>query len=56
VTGVCAVNVGLFYFNLFQEIDVNKEIDGRPPLHYAADYGQGDVIQYLLSKGANVNV
>lgn len=43
-------------FHLFQEIDVNKEIDGRPPLHYAADYGQGDVIQYLLSKGANVNV
>jgi ankyrin repeat protein len=43
-------------FKLLQEIDVNKEIDGRPPLHYAADYGQGDVIQYLLSKGANVNV
>lgn len=38
-----------------KEIDVNKEIDGRPPLHYAADYGQGDVIQYLLSKGAEVN-
>ncbi|KAJ9594080.1 hypothetical protein L9F63_014492 [Diploptera punctata] len=38
-----------------KEIDVNKEIDGRPPLHYAADYGQGDVIQYLLSKGADVN-
>jgi len=38
-----------------KEIDVNKEIDGRPPLHYAADYGQGDVIEYLLSKGANVN-
>ncbi|XP_069684698.1 myotrophin [Periplaneta americana] len=38
-----------------KEIDVNEEINGRPPLHYAADYGQGDVIQYLLSKGANVN-
>ncbi|GLH12376.1 hypothetical protein R5R35_011698 [Gryllus longicercus] len=38
-----------------KEIDVNKEIDGRPPIHYAADYGQGDVIKYLVSKGADVN-
>lgn len=35
---------------------MNKEIDGRPPLHYAADYGQEHVIQYLISKGADVNV
>lgn len=41
---------------LKQSIDVNQEIDGRPPLHYAADYGQGDVIDYLITKGANVNV
>lgn len=39
-----------------QDIDLNKEIDGRPPLHYAADYGQEHVIQYLISKGADVNV
>ncbi|XP_066991004.1 myotrophin [Anabrus simplex] len=38
-----------------KEIDVNKEIDGRPPIHYAADYGQEDVITYLISKGADVN-
>ncbi|BES91893.1 Ankyrin repeat [Nesidiocoris tenuis] len=38
-----------------KEIDINKEIDGRPPLHYAADYGQRDVIEYLLSKGADIN-
>lgn len=38
-----------------KEIDVNKEIDGRPPIHYAADYGQRDVIKYLISKGADVN-
>lgn len=38
-----------------KSIDLDKEIDGRPPLLYAADYGQEHVIQYLLSKGANVN-
>ncbi|XP_046383304.1 myotrophin [Ischnura elegans] len=36
-------------------IDVNMEVDGRPPIHYAADYGQSDVMQYLITKGANVN-
>ncbi|XP_026281843.1 myotrophin [Frankliniella occidentalis] len=38
-----------------KEIDVNKDIDGRAPIHYAADYGQEDVIRYLVSKGADVN-
>ncbi|XP_046979424.1 myotrophin [Schistocerca americana] len=38
-----------------KQIDVNKEIDGRPPIHYAADYGQGEVISYLVTKGADVN-
>ncbi|GLV36653.1 uncharacterized protein CBL_02512 [Carabus blaptoides fortunei] len=38
-----------------KSIDVNQEIDGRPPLHYAADYGQRHVIDYLISKGADVN-
>jgi len=41
---------------LFQNIDVNKDIDGRTPIHYAADYGQKDVIQYLVAKGADINV
>ncbi|XP_072047596.1 myotrophin-like [Amphiura filiformis] len=35
--------------------DVSKEIDGRTPLHFAADYGQLDVIDYLVDKKANVN-
>jgi ankyrin repeat protein len=35
---------------------VNEDVDGRPPILYAADYGQREVIEYLLSKGANVNV
>uniref|UniRef100_A0A6M2DG61 Putative myotrophin n=1 Tax=Xenopsylla cheopis TaxID=163159 RepID=A0A6M2DG61_XENCH len=38
-----------------KNIDINLLIDGRPPLHYAADYGQTQVISYLLSKGANIN-
>lgn len=39
-----------------QSVNVNDDIDGRPPILYAADYGQTDVIQYLISVGANVNV
>ena len=41
---------------VFQNINVNSEIDGRPPILYAADYGQTDVIDYLISAGADVNV
>lgn len=36
--------------------NVNQEITARPPIHYAADYGQTDVLRYLINKGANVNV
>nr|CAC38782.1 Myol protein [Suberites domuncula] len=36
--------------------NVNSELlNGRNPLHYASDYGQADVILYLISKGANVD-
>ncbi|XP_011305864.1 myotrophin [Fopius arisanus] len=38
-----------------KNIDVNQMIDGRTPLHYAADYGQNDVVRYLLDKGADAN-
>jgi ankyrin repeat protein len=37
-------------------MDVNALIEGRPALHYASDYGQKEVIEYLISKGADVNV
>ncbi|RWS15412.1 hypothetical protein B4U79_11950 [Dinothrombium tinctorium] len=37
------------------KIDVNECVDGRMPLHYAADYGQKDIIRFLIEKGANVN-
>ena len=36
-----------------QNVDVNAEIDGRRPCHFAADYGQLEVLTYLLSKGAD---
>jgi len=29
--------------------------NGRTPLHWAADFGQVEVMEFLLSKGANVN-
>lgn len=45
----------IFYY-LLQSINVNDEINGRPPLLYAADYGQADVIEYLIKSGADVNV
>ncbi|XP_048729925.1 uncharacterized protein LOC125647282 [Ostrea edulis] len=34
---------------------VNQAVEGRCPLHFAADYGQAQVIEYLVSKGANIN-
>lgn len=35
---------------------INESVDGRNLVHYAADYGQGPVLDYLISKSANVNV
>lgn len=36
---------------------INKQFDnGRTALCMAADYGQKDVIDYLISKGADVNI
>ena len=34
----------------FQGVDINQQIDGRLPLHYASDYGQLEVIKFLCSK------
>jgi len=35
--------------------NINQQIDGRLPLHYASDYGQLEVLRYLCGKGAAVN-
>lgn len=37
--------------------DVNRTLDGgRKPLHYAADCGQLEILEFLLLKGADINV
>jgi len=38
-----------------QGLDLNSQIDGRLPLHYASDYGQLEVIKYLCSKGVKLD-
>ena len=46
-----------FSFFVFKGCDVNGDLmNGRKPIHFAADYGQHEVIGYLVSQGANVNV
>ncbi|EDW52408.1 myotrophin [Drosophila sechellia] len=34
---------------------VNEEIKGRFPVHYAADFGQLNVLKFLISLGADIN-
>ncbi|XP_034472717.1 myotrophin [Drosophila innubila] len=34
---------------------VNDEIKGRFPIHYAADFGQLNVLKFLIKLGADVN-
>jgi len=38
-----------------KSINLNDSVDGRPPILYAADYGQLEVIEYLIAEGADVN-
>lgn len=36
--------------------DVNQTLEGgRKPLNIAADFGQTEVVEYLIAQGANVN-
>ncbi|CAN9508189.1 unnamed protein product [Ophioblennius macclurei] len=36
--------------------DASRELEsGRMPLHYAADFGHKELLEYLISKGADVN-
>ncbi|KAL1455420.1 hypothetical protein WDU94_009512 [Cyamophila willieti] len=32
---------------------INKEVEGRKYIHYASDYGQLDVLKYLIANGAH---
>nr|XP_013803389.1 PREDICTED: myotrophin isoform X1 [Apteryx mantelli mantelli] len=41
---------------MFQGEDVNRTLEGgRKPLHYAADCGQLEILEFLLLKGADIN-
>ena len=56
VNPLCCNNHVILLF-VQDEFAVNKELlNGRNALHYAADYGQVEVIKYLCSKNADVNV
>ncbi|MFH4980558.1 hypothetical protein AB6A40_007267 [Gnathostoma spinigerum] len=35
--------------------NVNMVIDGRNPIHIAADYGHPEIVEYLISSGADIN-
>lgn len=56
VRKIVLIVINITEFPPFQAVNLNEQIDGRPPILYAADYGQIDVIQYLISAGADVNV
>jgi len=36
-------------------VDVNADLDGRKPLHYAADFGHSLVVDFLIAQGAEIN-
>lgn len=43
--------------SLPQAEDVNRTLQtGRKPLHLASDFGQTEVVEFLISKGADINV
>ena len=45
------------YLNFQNKDAAGKPLSsGRNPLVMAADYGQKDVLEYLIASGANVNV
>lgn len=50
-------NVRRPFSNFLQIKDINKEIgNGRRPIHIAADFGQLEMLELLIKKGADVNV
>lgn len=49
----------IIIFGLLQAESVNRVLEersGRLPLHIAADFGQLEVMRYLIDTGADVNV
>ena len=46
----------IYIFFLKNPKVINELIKGRTYLHYACDYGQKEILEYLILKGANINV
>ena len=46
----------MFIITFPQGVNVNEAIEGRLPLCLASDYGQLDVLNFLISIGADVDV
>lgn len=49
----------MIFFTPLQAEDVNQVVDesaDRVPLHIVADFGQKDVMAFLIEMGADVNV
>lgn len=54
--GVITLNF-VYVFVYLKGEDVNRTLEGgRKPLHYAADCGQLEILEFLLLKGADINV
>ena len=54
---MCEKRSGSTYIGVsFQGINVNQKFDGRPLLVFAADYGHADILEFLLSRGASIDV
>lgn len=63
VESVSCTWLGIYLYNCFIKNliikypnVINQNINGRSVLHYAADYGVTEIIDFLLKKGANINV
>lgn len=55
--GVITLNFTYKLLFTFKGEDVNRTLEGgRKPLHYAADCGQLEILEFLLLKGADINV
>ena len=45
------------HYDIQPGFQIDSELlNGRNALHYAADYGQAEVIKYLVGKGAKLDV
>lgn len=41
---------------LQKDVNTSEGVDKKSALHYATEYGAGDILDFLLSSGANINI